>query len=538
MKMMKKYIRMMLPFLLLGALLLVSCEEFNPAVQRPGHRPSESESETQPVVTDAEGNVDENPFTVSLVYEDQVYIPSADQPVTVQWSDGFTLYTAPIGSDGVARVGGLDGDYRVTLLNIPEGYGYNPNIYTATNRDREIRIELYKLVETTGHGDRLYDAIVIKNTGVYCLELTSPTQEIFMQFEPSKSGEYAVESWMDITANAINPIAKYYGANPAYKELQDTVDDGGISGIYTKNFRLIVQIADENIGQNMQPAFTFGLMGTSTEDQYPVKLYFAITLDGEFSLNIIQSTLMIPQEPLNFQQEYDPSLYEFVGAEFSQTVNGNTANVFDGKNYKLWPKSEGGDNYYHLYDETKYSSTNGYGPILYAKISSPCRFMAEPFTLLEYQGNKALTVSNATENYKLFIEGYRALNSYTLSPDNPNGIPPYFCTLDCPCRKEGTNDSIQITGEPGACITGCEKCHPDCRNIPEEAIGKKGYGDYTNSDGCYAVTQELKEFLQKYSISQWLFFDGNGFVETHPTVKVFAAEDDQWLFACGYYREK
>ena len=69
-------------------------------------------------------------------------------------------------------------------------------------------------------------------------------------------------------------------------------------------------------------------------------------------------------------------------------------------------------------------------------------------------------------------------------------------------------------------------------------MGKGGYSDYVNTDGCYGVTQELKEFLQKYSISQLLFFDGNGFVETHPTISIFAAEEDQWLFACGYYREK
>ena len=50
------------------------------------------------------------------------------------------------------------------------------------------------------------------------------------------------------------------------------------------------------------------------------------------------------------------------------------------------------------------------------------------------------------------------------------------------------------------------------------------------------MTAELKDFLQKYSISQLLFRDGQGFVETHETIKVFATEDDQWLFACGYYK--
>ena len=69
-------------------------------------------------------------------------------------------------------------------------------------------------------------------------------------------------------------------------------------------------------------------------------------------------------------------------------------------------------------------------------------------------------------------------------------------------------------------------------------MGALGYGDICNADGVCAVTQELKEFLQKYSTSQLLFFDGNGYVETNPDISVYAAEDDQWLFACGYYVEK
>lgn len=62
--------------------------------------------------------------------------------------------------------------------------------------------------------------------------------------------------------------------------------------------------------------------------------------------------------------------------------------------------------------------------------------------------------------------------------------------------------------------------------------------DYTlacNSDGVCYVTMELKEFLQKFSVSQRLFFDGNGFVES---TGVYAIEEDQWLFACGYYVKK
>ena len=146
------------------------------------------------VVTDENGDIDEDPFTVTLKVGDEVYIPSEEHPISVQWNDGYSVHTAPIGQDGVARVGGLDGDYRVRLTSIPEGYTYNPNAYTATNNDRNLEIQLHKIVTTRGHGDQLYNAIEIKNTGLYCVELTSATHEIFFEFAPPKSGTYSMES--------------------------------------------------------------------------------------------------------------------------------------------------------------------------------------------------------------------------------------------------------------------------------------------------------------------------------------------------------
>ena len=393
-------------------------------------------------------------------------------------------------------------------------------------------------METTGKGIELYKGIRIKNTGLYCVEVAGEDKEIFYEFAPTVSSTYSVESWMDVTADTVNPAVNYYGANSAYRTFQRRVDDGGASAAYTKNFKLDVQIADENIskGNTGSSVFTFGVMATSKTNEYPVKVYFAVTLDGEFSLNHTDAQLMGPSETLVQQPNYGPE-YEFVGAEDRKTVGDVTGWTFDADNYRIWPKDEGGDGYYHLYNPQLYPATHGYGPILYAKISSPCRFLEMPFTTLEYQGNKALTVSNGTENYKLFVEGFDYLNSYTLDPvTNPNGKPPYFCSLDCPCRTEETCDSITLIGVNGACDVGCTKCTPDCNNCPKELIGQKGYGNYTNSDGCYAVTPELRQFLQKYSIGQLLFFDGEGFVETHETIQIFAEEEDQWLFACGYYK--
>ena len=188
-----------------------------------------------------------------------------------------------------------------------------------------------------------------------------------------------------------------------------------------------------------------------------------------------------------------------------------------------------GDNYYHLLDKE-----NGtYGPILYAYISSDCGFLGgEKFTTLEYRGNKALTVSTG-ENYKLFIEGFGPL-----SKAYSQEVGPYFCHMECPCRKGIKDKKGNIIKEacPGACVEGCQYCMPDCRPCPEKGINHPGYAGYVNFDGMYGVTEELRIFLQLYSTSQLLFFDGNGFVETNESRNVYAEEDDQWLFACAYYK--
>ncbi len=487
------------------------------------------------------GGAEDNPFTVVLKYEGEIYPPSPDNPITIQWNDGYSLHTAPLEADGVARMGGLDGDYKVTLLNLPKGYTYNPNIYTATNDKRHVEIELHRLVPTVGRGtDKYNDCIKIGNTGLYSIEVTGPEHETFFEFAPTESGTYSVESWMDTTADEVDVNANYYGGSMAYKEHKTPYTDGGAEGTYTKNVKMDVQIADENIAQGGGGAavFTFGIMATQKSGKYPITIYIAITLDGDFGYPYVGEPFYYPQQlpgKEDYDPENDPNILAgrtFVWADVVKTSGGASANVFDAGYYKLWPKSKGGDGFYHVYDEEAYPLTGGYGPVLYAKISAGSRFV-DALNTIEYSGNKALTLNIGKErwNFKYFIEGWDALVSFDPSP---NGKPSYFCTKFCPCR-EGGCDSFEAIGEAGACEEGCKNCHPECRNIPKEYMGLQGYADICNADGCVPVTEELQMFLQNFCINQLLFMDGQGFAETHPQFPVFSGEEDQWLFACGYY---
>ncbi len=180
-----------------------------------------------------------------------------------------------------------------------------------------------------------------------------------------------------------------------------------------------------------------------------------------------------------------------------------------------------GDNFYHFYDEE-----NGtWGEILYAYVSAPGRFIDKSFDAIEYEGNKFLTVNNGTQNYKFFIEGFKSLGNGGFCVNFPDN------DAICPCLESGKCH--------GACAFGCKDCHPQCTQVPQEVLDSQGgYSDYTNQDGVYAVTEELRIFLQSYSTSQLLFCDGNGWVESNPNIKIYSNEDDQWLFACAYYEKK
>lgn len=494
-------------FILLAS-LLVSCGQFNEAINDPDETQTTEETTTD-IQTNVESNEDE--FTVSLMYAGEAYIPKTD--ISVRWSDGKSVHEAPFGEDGIARVSGLDGDYQVTLTALPKNYTYNPNIYVATNDSKHVIIELFKYKSAKRGGDDEYHCITADGLGVYRCELKSEAQKVFYEFTPKQSGTYTIESWVDITANIVNPLYDAYNGTHAAKYFDRTVDDGGAASTYTKNFKFTIEVDERMLGNT----YTFAIKAMSNPANFPVVVDFALQLDGGFEYEWGTSDIIVPKE-------YDTinwtAINELRGDKTSignpeKTVNGRQ--VFDSDDW-------GYDEELGCYRKRNEVTGELDGPVLYAYISQPCRFIDTSFTQVEYKGNKVLTVSGGTENYKLFIEGFSALIVDPPSPD----IGPYFCIGTCPCRVLGTQEYY------GACAPGCPDCSSDCRPCPEEGLGMKGYGEYCDENGLVPVTQELKEFLQKYSVSQRLFNDGNGWVET--SSGIYANEEDQWLFACAYYQ--
>lgn len=520
---------------------LSSCGVFKPPVNTDTDTNTSTDTDIgDETPNDGEVEFSDEAFTVSLRYRGQHYIPTEE--ITVMWTGDKKIASCKINSKGIAGAEGLDGDYRVTLSNLPARLAYNPNVYTATNDERNIIIDIYDIQRTTGNGAGIYQCIEITKTAVYEVELKNPEHIVYYEFKPTVPGMYTVESWMDTTAEKYNPYCESYFGTFAAKFYDKTVNDGGSEGIYTKNFLNGINVSQDMIGN----VLTFGVrVDAKNQDNYPVKVVFAVQLNGGFdSLSQNEYDMYVKEETeetyLAGRIEYDKSQYKLVGAE--RPIEGRVdAYLFDETMYKLWKKEDGGDNFYHLYNEEEYPETGGYGPILYAYISQPTRFVDRAFTVIEQEAKDlSLVFPDGTRiNYKHFIEGYTDLA--TRNDGEYNGGS-YYCDEYCPCH-EGQNTNM-------ACTSDCPDpyCQANCRHIKVENIGFEGIQSYANSDGLVAVTEEIKIFLYQFSVGHRYFADGEGWVETTGfsykdengkthVCTIDSNDASQWLYACAYYKE-
>lgn len=489
-----------------------------------------------------DGELNDDPtddFTVTLTADGQPYKPRME--MQAYWNDGFSIHTATFDENGVARVDGLDGDYRVTLSAVPNEYTYDPNSHIATNDKRNITVELYTLNRLTGGGTGIYDCYHFSKTGVYSAVIDGPDDAIYFQYAPDASGTYSIESWMDITADSVNPYVDVYGGSSQFKYFIKTTNDGGPMGSYTINFVHTVQIADQNISSGGQAVYTFAIKAETKNGQYPVTITFAVKRNGGFELDLPGGNAGTYMAPIEFDfSDFDVNDHEY-GAQYvlndASYEHGSSTYVFDEERYRLWPKSKGGDGFYHLYDETKYGDTGGYGPILYAAITSTTKFLDKPIYRIEYSnpGAENLETQNAAlsaggVNYKHFIEGYALLSTY----GKINGGT-YYCTTDCTCHTYDESNPDSALG--WACTEECTNCTSDCRRCPAELIGVEGYASYANSDGLVPVTEELKDFLYAFASKQQYFYDGKGYLDGKSWNGSYyqAPGGSEWLFACYYY---
>lgn len=413
-------------------------------------------------------NPAEDAFRVSLVWNGNPFTQvnySAITEVQAQWTDKETkeVFRAPFDKDGVAKSTELDGDYSVTLVNLPEGFTYEPNSYEANNDFKEVNISLFQLTPISINSDPYGGAPFqgeyfyrLNSIGAYRVTLDSVDDKVFFMFIPDKNGEYTVTSMVDVTANEINPIMDLHYGNSQYISPTPAVtqDGGGEENTYTKNFKMAYNISPNEVGGVM----IFRLYSTARNaDAYPLDVDFILDRDGDFANRYDAAEEVIPAH------DFDGVSSDVLNPAGTFTFCARRPGVVNKRLDQKMVK-RGDDGFYYYYD----SATDTYMERLYAQLC----FATEVFDESFYSG------------------GHVALY-YILDAD----------------------------GKP--------------KSYVEFIRGANGYGAHCNGDGVYPVTDELKEFLQLYSVSQRFFNDNNGWAETEAGYS--SDEDSQWMFACGYY---
>ncbi len=443
----------------------------------PTPSPENPENPNQP--TDPNG-AEEIEFSVCLtnVAGDILHFP-----ITVTWFsyNGDDQKSAVIGEDGYARTTGLDGEYGIHLSATPEGTTYDPNAYIATNEKPHVAIvlELYETISRTA-GTGLY------GSQICALKVNTPYR-ISLKENNIDLNNYAYSD-------------KHQGVK--YFKFNFDVSDKG--GTYVIESRVdlyedtinpyVIDFGPSNENFINKDAAKIRNGGGNSKNGYTQNFRFYITYSTlvayrgncyVFGIAAESKTKEYPME-FDFIVKYysdDEGNVEHNDSEMMY-VTEQTKETFAKLPDKKTPKITGGTfvptmavNGVIRSNNIYYNETDGFyhvgsvdsPSILCAYITKANPYIDKPLNHLEDEG-PALTVSDGAEYYR----------EYFYLENDPRGIQ-----------------------------------------------------YYTNEDGLCYVNKELKEVLQKISVAQRYFMDGNGYIEYYH--QVYASEEDQWLYDCCYY---
>lgn len=393
-------------------------------------------------------------FTVRLIVGGKNYTP--DRKIYAQWTGENDNYTAEFNSAGIATSDKPDGEYRVTISNLPDTYTYNPNGIYVDNDNPTAIIELFPITATRGLGsDKYNDRIDLRTVGTYRAVFNSGSQNIWYAFTPTRGGWYSIESWVDCEANEINPILYYYGTATFAETLKETCNTGGASSTFTKNFRFEIQLTSASV--NTSWVFLLRIDSVSGV-RYPVNVDFTIKYEGNYEEPEIVYEEQVAKGP--FERLAEPGSWRY-------TYEDTPGRILQESRVKLWKKADGGDDFYHLYDKVVYAANDGYGPTLFAKIKRDTEVFADiwagndGFTngeLVSHGGLRFQGENGVYKDYTNFIYAYanycNGAGAHPVTAELKQFLQEFAVSGRLFNDGDGTAESSGYTSESGAWITG------------------------------------------------------------------------------------
>lgn len=420
---------------------------------------------------------DETHYTVTVYFGSAAFAPPEGADITVVWRSKNDVVRVPLGTDGKADAGELDGTYSVYLTGLPSVYTYDPNGYTATSSERKVSILLTSVREPdSGDGSNMYTnngCYTVRDDGTYRVNVASENASLFYEYKPRSAGVYSIVSWVNVYDDQINPLFHLYLGNSQNKWFSRTLDGGGAAsdGGFTKNFRYEFSVSANEVGN----VCTFAVGATTRSHEYPVYVDFAITYIGDYVSDYMDIRPQAAKQARGKTAERKPG-QEYVYADMG-------TKLYDASKFRLSPNT----GRYHVYDQDKYADNPygygvGYGPMLLCDITA-----AMPSYRVVDSLYAAVSVGPSASNYLML---------YNMWVEEEQK----FATFDY-------TDFIRID-----------------------------YYGVCNSDGRCYVTEELRVFLQKFAENHSLYTDGVGPGENTPEDAGYSANQDAlWLFACGFY---
>ena len=299
-------------------------------------------------------------FTVRLVLEEGGEMPSL-KGVQALWTGKSGVHRASFDEDGFASSEEPDGEYRVTLSSVPDGYTYDPNGYAVNNNRKNATITLYKIKEMSGEGGP-YDSNCYKlpSAGTYRFNFTKADQRLYFTFVPNKAGIYRFSTLMDATANEIT--ASFYKHAVQFIGPQEITDtEGAITNTYTKNFIVDVKMSEAELSA----AHYFSLaIHSLSKTVFPTYIDLRLERLGDHPGTEKLEQPTIP--PVEYAPEGNGT-FRFVGYLTGRVLDQKLVGSYDA--IGTFTPYIGSDGYYRVDDGSDDGIDNN--PILYAKIRGP-----------------------------------------------------------------------------------------------------------------------------------------------------------------------